>query len=297
MKIKESIYLLGLRPRSKTYGHRIDRYELPQEGTVEYATWLHPKQVSYQLNQSEIDFLRGFIHTGDCAIDIGARTGDTALPIALACGPSGTGLAFEPNPYVFPVLEANSHLNRDKAKIVPLCLAATETDGEFLFEYSDSGYGNGGLHYGISAWRHGHAFPLKVRGVSLAMFLAARYPDVLRRLRYIKIDVEGYDLNVLHSIRDLLSKHRPHVRVEVYKWLSEERRREMFQFLSDLGYSLRSVAATWQWGPLLNEADMVQRQSFDIYAVPRRSGSRFLQEIRGRERSGIHLQRGKRISA
>jgi FkbM family methyltransferase len=267
MKLKEVFYLLGMRPRAESYGHRIDRYELA-EGAVEYATWLHPKSRAYELLQSEIDFLRGFIHPGDNAIDIGAHGGNTTLPIALACGPNGTVLAFEPNSYVYPTLKVNSGLNTDRTKIVPLCLAATATEGEFVFEYSDPGYSNGGRHADISRWRHGHAFPLKVQGVVLPQFLKAHHPDVLRGLRYIKIDAEGYDLDILRSIPELLSEHRPYIRTEIYKWLSKEKRRETFKFLSDLGYSLRSVDGNWQWGPRLTESDMFRPHGFDIYAEP-----------------------------
>lgn len=270
MKIKEAFYLLGLRPRAKSYGHRIDRHELP-EGPLEYATWLHPKQRPYALVQSEIDFLRGIIRPGDCAIDIGAHGGDTALPIALACGSTGTVLAFEPNSYAYPTLEVNSQLNKDKTNIVPYCLAATATEGEFVFEYSDPGYSNGGRHIGISNWKHGHAFPLKVRGVVLSRFLRECHPDVLRKLRYIKIDVEGYDLDVLRSILDVLSESRPYVRTEVYKWLGDEKRRETFRFFSDLSYTLRTVDENWRLGPPIGEADMFRPHGFDIYAEPLRS--------------------------
>ena len=51
---------------------------------------------------------------GDAAIDIGAHTGDTALPVALAVGPQGAVFALEPNPFTYKVLIANAGLNREK---------------------------------------------------------------------------------------------------------------------------------------------------------------------------------------
>lgn len=267
MKAKELFYLLGLRPSVRTYGHKIESYPA-DGGTVEYANWLHPKQKPCDIGQAEIDFLRSFIRPGDCAIDIGALTGDTALPIALACGPSGTLLAFEPNPHVYKVLEINSRLNAGKVNIVPLNHAVTEQDGDYVFEYSDPGYSNGGLHEGISIWRHGHAFPLNVKGVALSSLLKRQYPEVFSKLRYIKIDVEGYDLNVMRSIRDVLAAKRPYIRTEVYKWLPDDKRRETFRFLTGLGYVVRSVDENWQWGPQLTETDMFRDRGFDIFAVP-----------------------------
>lgn len=92
-----------------------------------------------------LDFFRQYSKSSGLAIDIGAHTGDTTVPMALAIGPKGTVLAFEPNPHVFRVLQKNSELNRSKTNIVPLCFAATDHDGEFEFNYSDASYCNGGF--------------------------------------------------------------------------------------------------------------------------------------------------------
>jgi FkbM family methyltransferase len=267
MKGKELLYLLGLRPRTKTYGYQVETH--PAEGgTVEFATWQHPKRRPYSIEQKEMNFLRSFIRPGDCAIDIGAATGDTALPIGLACGPTGTVLAFEPNCYVYKVLEANSRLNSGKVNIIPFNYAVTEQEGDYVFEYSDAGYSNGGLHEGISVWRHGHAFPLDVKGIVLGSLLERDYPQVLEKLRYIKIDVEGYDLNVMKSIRGVLAAKRPYIRSEVYKWLSAEKRRQTLRFLSELGYTVHALDENWEWGAALTEDRMFRDRNFDIFAVP-----------------------------
>lgn len=268
MKGKELLYLLGFRPAARTYGHKIASYPV-DGGTVEYANWLHPKQNPYRFSQAEVDFLRSFIRPGDCAIDIGARLGDTALPMALACGPNGTVLAFEPNRYVFKVLEVNSGLNGGRVNIVPLNYAVTEEDGDFVFNYSDPGYSNGGFQEGISVFRHGHTFPLDVKGVALEPLLKNKHPEVLEKLRYLKVDTEGYDLSVMKSIRGLLAAKRPYIRTEVYKWLSADRRRETFQFLTELGYGVHTLDDKWQLNPLSSEAEMHQSYNFDIFAVPR----------------------------
>src|SRR6185295_7687850 len=109
-----------------------------------------------------IGALHGFLQPGDIAIDIGAHTGDSTLPMALAVGPAGTVFALGPNPYVFKVLEKNAGLNPSATHIVPLMFAAMPEDGEFEFEYSDEGYCNGGFHQGISRWTHGHFSKLRV---------------------------------------------------------------------------------------------------------------------------------------
>lgn len=115
------------------------------------------------------------------AIDIGAHTGDSTVPIALAVGKTGCILALEPNKYVFSILEKNSELNKDKTNIVPLMFAATEEDGEFEFNYSDAGFCNGGFHAGVRKMRHAHAFSLKVQAKNLLSFLQAEYSELIQK--------------------------------------------------------------------------------------------------------------------
>src|SRR5436190_2005868 len=121
--------------------------------------------------QAAVDQLRRFLRPGDVAIDIGAHTGDTTLPIALAVGATGRVLGLEPNPYVFPVLECNASLNPAKTSILPLNFAAMRTDGFYEFQYGEEGYCNGGFHEGMSKWLHGSAFKVRVEGRNVQAFL------------------------------------------------------------------------------------------------------------------------------
>src|SRR2546430_9918836 len=193
LKAKEFIYLLGLKPRPESFGFVIEALDLPREGRIEVARWLHPG--AYRLAplqvQAAVDQLRRFLRAGDVAIDIGAHTGDTTLPIALAVGASGLVLGLEPNPYVFPVLERNASLNRAKTTILPLNFAAMRTDGRYEFQYGEEGYCNGGVHQGMSKGRHGSAFQVRGEGRSVQDFLVRRHPDLIPRPRVIKQEAAG----------------------------------------------------------------------------------------------------------
>src|SRR6202790_120219 len=137
VKLKELPYFLGLQPGPKTYAHKIKQFDLPADGIVEYAQWLHPHETEKEITQQSVDELRKFLSPGDVAVDIGAHTGDSTVPIALAVGQAGCVLALEPNRYVFPVLKKNSELNAPKPKIIQLIFAATPEDAEMEFLYSD----------------------------------------------------------------------------------------------------------------------------------------------------------------
>lgn len=269
MNLRALLHLLGLRPSAATYGHDVATFDLPNEGTVQLARWRHPSETPKSLDQAVIDHLRLFLRPGDVALDIGAHSGDTAVPMALAIGRTGRVFALEPNPYVYPVLEANSRLNLDKASITPLNFAAASAAGPLVFSYSDAGFCNGGAHTGVSRWRHAHAFALTVRGERLDEYLAAHHPDVAGRLRFVKVDAEGADLTVLRSIESLIDRERPYIRVEVHKFMPPASRAELFQWFRSRGYATYRVESETEYrGQAIGPDDLDRWRQFDVFAVP-----------------------------
>jgi FkbM family methyltransferase len=270
MKLKEVFYGLGLKPRLKEYSFVIDSFLLPREKEIFYARWQHPRERKKEFTQAAIDELRRFLREGEAAIDIGAHTGDTALPLALAAGPKGAVFALEPNPYVFKILLANAALNRKKTNIFPLMFAATPQDGEFDFEYSDAGFCNGGLHEGIDDWQHGHFFKLRVAGKNLLQYLKAEFPEELGRVRFIKIDTEGFDRTVVASLKESLIKNRPFIKSEIYQHLPPDERKAYHGDLRALGYKIHKFNNDENYlGVELGPEDMMKWEHYDIFAVPR----------------------------
>jgi FkbM family methyltransferase len=269
MKLRGVVHLLGLRSGPRTYGYEIRSFSLAKEGRVEYAQWLHPRETAKSITQESVDELRRFLQPGEVALDIGAHTGDSTIPIALAVGPTGCVLALEPNRFVFPVLEKNAHLNEGKARIVPLMFAATPDDGTCTFEYSDSGYCNGGRHDGISRWRHGHAFPLEVQGRNLDTYLRGQHPHLLPKVAYVKVDAEGYDLAILQSLTRLIEEGRPYIKAEVYAHADRTQREALLQFLSERQYTVRKVESESNYrGQVVTPPDLMRWRHFDLFCVP-----------------------------
>lgn len=269
MRIKEFFWMLGLKPSIKKYGYKIKELHLEQEGKIQVAEWMHPSCSEFVLTQREVDALREIVNLGDVCIDIGAHLGDTSIPMGLAVGKEGVVLALEPNSYVFETLKANSNLNTDKYSIIPLCFAVTPEDSEMYFEYSDPGFCNGGFHENISKWKHGHSFKLKVDGKNLVDYLKKNYEELINRIKYIKIDAEGFDLSILKSLDYLIEKNKPSIRVEVYKKSDKEYRLKMFRYLHEHGYKMyKFIDSENYYGEELSEDDLMNFKHFDIFAVP-----------------------------
>jgi FkbM family methyltransferase len=250
------------------WGHEIREFHLPADGVVQFAQWRHPRDRILTITQAEVDGLRQFIAPGDFAIDVGAHSGDTTVPMALAAGAAGCVLALEPNRHVFKILEANAGLNPDCTHIVPGCLAATEEEGDFVFSYGDASYCNGG----VSPRRRNplkRRYPLKVVGRNLLRLLQEEFAEWLPKLRYVKVDAEGFDRQILQTIRPLLKRQRPVVRTEVFRHLSRHERFALFDLLTDCGYRLhRFEGAAEPLGRLLSRAQMTQERHFDMLAIP-----------------------------
>lgn len=254
------------------YGFQVNTFDLEQDGKIEYARWLHPYEQPKSITQGMVNFFRLYAKSGGLAIDIGAHTGDTTVPMAVAVGQAGTVLALEPNPHVFSILQINAGLNKGKTNIVPLCFAATDHDGEFEFNYSDASFCNGGFFQSLKNQKHGHKHVLKVTGKNLEAYLKKEYGKILPDLSLIKIDAEGYDKEIIKSLKPLIQTYKPNIISECNKNLTPEERADLFNVLDGLGYSIKKLdgfSDEIEPSSIKNSSEMMNWQHFDLVATPR----------------------------
>ncbi len=238
---------------------------------MHFAKWQHPKENRTEIENAHIDAYRRLLQPGEFCIDIGAHSGDSTLPMAVAVGTSGLALAIEPNPFVYQVLEKNIRLNRHVANIESIMAAAADKESVMTFEYSDPGYCNGGRHENISALRHGHAYDLQVHCIDIEKELRQHYADWLPRLRFVKVDVEGFDLYVVKAMHGILSEFRPIVKVEVFKRTSADYRRQLLEFFEQLDYDVyRMEEEPLTRGPQLTQQNLDGWKHYDVLCFPRR---------------------------
>ena len=270
MKFRNLIEAIGIHPRTRRYHYQPEEVNLSDGTSFKYARWLHPLEFVKEFTLGLIDSHREIISPGDFCIDIGAHTGDSALPMAIATGREGCVLALEPNPYVYPVLEKTARLNYPALNIITLMAAATKEEGVTEFEYSDASFCNGGRHEGMNALQHGHMFKLEVAGINLETELKTDYAHWLPKIKFIKTDAEGYDLSVVQSLAGIIAGHRPFVKCEVFKKTSTKYRETLFDFFFEQDYAIHLVeGASVSPGRRLMLADVHHQSHYDFLAIPK----------------------------
>jgi FkbM family methyltransferase len=267
--IRKKIEKLKLKKTFKEYGYEIKSFEIEGIGKVEYAQWLHPFESQKEITNSNINFYRKLARPGSMIIDIGAHTGDTTVPMALAVGKSGVVLALEPNKYVYKILEKNASLNRAHTNIIPLCFAATSEDGNFVFNYSDASFNNGGFLSEIHSKKHHHNYTLEVTGKNLQRYLSDNFAAELEKLDLLKVDAEGYDKEILKTIPEILDRYKPNLMVECYKRLDQSERFELFDIIAGHGYTLYYLENFEENGAKIpvEKKNMMDRRHFEMMAV------------------------------
>jgi len=268
MKIKNLFEMLGFKGKPKHYPYEIVEFNL-NPTSVKYAQWKHPRESRKIIDNDLINGYREYISEGDFCVDVGAHSGDTSLPIALAAGKSGCVLALEPNSFVYPCLEKVARANSHVANIKTMLAAAGQEEGFMEFEYSDSGFCNGGRHENISALRHGHMFKQTVFTVNLEKELRTDFADYLPRFRFLKTDAEGYDLYILKSLENLIREYRPVIKSEVFKKTDLRYRTEFLEFFEKANYQVFKVEQEpLSRGVELKRENLDVGSHFDILALP-----------------------------
>lgn len=173
---------------------RLDLEDYIQRG-IFYDSWEAP----------ETAFVRRVLRPGDIVVDVGANVGLFTLIAARAVGASGQVHAFEPVPVNFERLAEN--VSRNALPNVTLNRVAAG---------AASGQTQLGLEPGtdLTSGKQMSGFftvgsPLRAVTVPVASlddYASERLSG--RRIRFVKIDVEGYEPEVLRGMRSLLAARR-----------------------------------------------------------------------------------------
>ncbi|MEM7524907.1 MAG: FkbM family methyltransferase [Pseudomonadota bacterium] len=194
-----------------------------------------------EYSEGEIEIFRQLTPEGGVVVDVGANLGTHTVWFAKQVGPRGRVYAYEPQRLLFQTVCANVALN-DLNNVIALPAAAGSAPGRGVMpEIDPTRPSNTGV-LTLSAYAPGVAveiIPIDQLG--------------LTDLHFLKIDVEGMELETLKGASYTLRYRRPTLYVENTTdrpGYTPEQSHELVNFILDAGYR-----AYWHWPPVFNAAN------------------------------------------
>lgn len=211
-------------------------------------------------------------------LDVGANIGNHAIYFSRLFS---RVYAFEPNPRTYKLLCLNSE---NFPNIVPIDKAAS--DQNCKFQAIESGRNIGGTKIIAEDELSRGQKIIEFEAVCLDDWLPANLPG--SKIDFLKIDVEGHELNVVRGLRRTLLEQSPTVALEVLD-ASSKQAQEIFKIMADLNY--KNMYYLKSTRPLSNAPKFISNLVFAIVtALYKRMGHDFrLQRTTSLEKGSFPL--------
>ena len=201
-----------------------------------------------QYEQDEVRFVRRVVEEGDSTIDVGGHIGFFTMQMAAMVGPAGRVYAFEPLDANADLFERSIAENRFGDRILFHRAAAGATSGTATLTFPAETLNSGGAYL----LRDGSA-PLAGHQRQNVPLVALDALEIRRPVRFIKIDVEGAEPQVIRGASRLVKDDRPVILSELHP-AQLERASGMTadEFLAEmhaLGYRAHSLGGDRRGGP------------------------------------------------
>lgn len=191
----------------------------------------------------EIDLMSKFIKKNDVVLDIGANIGLMTIPFSKMVGENGTVISFEPQQEMFNILCGNVAINNLNNVSTHNIGLGNSTEPLFLPKIDYKKQNNFG---GISLTNKGE---IKIKQKRLDDFN-------FEKVNFLKIDVEGMELNVLNGSTNTIKNHRPFLYIENDRKDNSE---NLLTFLFSNNYN-----CFWHTGNLFNN-DNVKKNKINVF--------------------------------
>lgn len=207
---------------------------------------------------------------GDFAIDAGAHVGRHCIPMASGVAPLGKVFAFEPLPVCIDALRNLVTQNYPNLSTVVDIqqLALGKADRESSFVVAEDLLAYSGLRM------REYDGPTRTRTINVHVkTIDGLFEGCVKYIRYIKIDAEGGEFDILQGAAKILRTHRPLVTFEF--GMNSARAYEvqpgmLHRFLVSLDYFIFDVEGK-QLGETEFEQSSHHQRLWDYVAIPRES--------------------------
>lgn len=219
----------------RVLGDRVWTIESGQGAGLKFSDIRNPE---YILGSSELPVQEAFarqVRPGDVIYDVGANLGFFSVMAAKLVGPTGQVYSFEPVTENATTIQRNASLN-GLSNLTPFELAVGSRAGNLELLLSDW---NGGASLSPTSVKPTEAVARRsVRVVALDDFIAEQR---LRPPSFVKIDVEGFELEVMQGMARTIAACQPTLLFEVDdgdRTVFERRWRELDDYITGFGYRI-----------------------------------------------------------
>ncbi len=164
--------------------------------------------------EAELQLFKYLLSDNTNCIEVGSNIGMHSVPLSMICA-SGTVYCYEPQRPIFHILCANIALN-NRLNIVAKHSAVGENKAHAKIETSNYdkawNYGSFSIESGFSVEDN---FDAKITKDSVDVITLDADIGEDTKISLIKIDAEGFELQVLRGARQLIERDRPDIFVEV----------------------------------------------------------------------------------
>ena len=236
------------------------KFNIVNYSNIEYHRDTHWHRVS--------DYFHGiyskYIKENYWCLDIGANCGDTSFPMVDYTGLDGKIICFEPKSNVFDLLEKNV-ARTNLSSVMDIYNVATDTAyGDKYFSMPPNDL-NGGIIEGFCMEERGPInYPTLIKCIDVSHFLIETYgmKNLTEKLKFIKIDIEGYDYIVLNHLKEIIQSAKPVILMEWWSHISKND--NIFDMIDSLDYQVFRADTD---APVTRED--FDRKSEDLILIPR----------------------------
>jgi FkbM family methyltransferase len=164
------------------------------------------QNIGNDVEDAFVDLCRRVLSADSIVIDVGSNIGITTTIMSRFVS-NGHVISIEPNPEVFNILELNIKQNEIR-NVTPLQIALTDSKGHVAFN-PDSAFGHL-LHQDNQNFGS-----ISVEATTLDLLVESLN---LQKVDFIKIDVEGFEPNVIAGAKKTIARFQPMIYCELNSW-------------------------------------------------------------------------------